>query len=68
MKTDSIMKNQNSKFSVGAQAQVNNLSDAMFLAELAAEAEQDAVDDAFFLSELAVEAEQNAIDEAMSLL
>ena len=50
------MKNQNSKFSVGAQAQVDNLSDAMFLAELAAEAEQDAIDEAFFLAELAAEA------------
>ena len=50
------MKNQNSKFSVGAQAQVNNLSDAMFLAELAAEAEQEAINEEFFLSELAAEA------------
>ena len=56
-----------SKFALGAHAQVDNLSDAMFLAELAAEAEQDAIDDAFFLSELAAEAEQNAVDDAFFL-
>lgn len=60
------MKNQNSKFSVGAQAQVNNLSDAMFLAELA-EAEQEAINEEFFLSELAAEAEQDAVDDAFFL-
>ena len=69
-----------SKFALGAQAQVNNLSDAMFLAEqeaideafflseLAAEAEQDAIDEAFFLAELAAEAEEAAIADAMSLI
>jgi len=53
MKTDNIMKNQNSKRTVGAQALVNNLSDAMFLADIACQAEEDAIADAFFQAELA---------------
>ena len=55
------MKNQNSKGTVGTQALVNNLSDAMFLADIAYQAEEDAIADAFFQAELAYEAEMDAI-------
>ena len=55
------MKTQISNKAVGAQAQVNNLSDAMFLADIACQAEEDAIADAFYMAELAAEAELDAI-------
>lgn len=59
------MKNLINKTNEGAQAQVNNLSYAMQLAEIECQAEEDAIADAFYQAELAQEAEEDAIADAM---
>lgn len=59
------MKNQVSKFAVGAQAQVNNLSEALLMEDIAYKEQEDAFVEAMLDADMVYQEQEEAIAEAM---
>lgn len=59
------MKNQVSKFAVGAQAQVNNLSEALLMEDIAYKEQEDAFIEAMLDADIAYHEQEEAVSEAM---
>ena len=68
LKSDKTMKNQINHTNEGTQAQVNNLSYTMQMAELEAQMEQETIKEQMLLADLECQAEQDAVLEQMTLL
>lgn len=59
------MKKQFSKFAIGAQAQVNNLSEALLMEDIAYKEQEDAFIEAMLDADIAYHEQEEAVSEAM---